>query len=191
MNISSRTGVSSKALIGIMLVAYILFTSGCASTAGSRNQTIMSGSTLHYERYSDIESAEKDMFLVSVQAQRAYQESRWLEAVSLYQQIVERVPNDAVTWFRLANTYAQQGAFERAIHAYEQSLALEKEQPKAWFNLSTAYLLNAKLAMMNAHMAVRSHDPAKVLIEARLQVLDDLVNNRLEESNGRLAGFPQ
>lgn len=191
MSIAFKTRFSTSALKGIMLVVCIVFTSGCASTTGSKNRPIKSGSTLHHDRFSDNESAEKDMFLVSVQAQRAYQESRWLEAVSLYQQIVERVPNDAVTWFRLANTYAQQGAFERAIHAYEQSLALEKEQPKAWFNLSTAYLLNAKSAMLNAHKAVRSHDPAKVLIEARLQVLDDLVNNRLEESNGSLAGFPQ
>ena len=54
-----------------------------------------------------------------------------MEAVQLYQRVVERVPNDADAWFRLANTYAQQGAYERAIHAYETSLFNNSQQPKA------------------------------------------------------------
>ncbi|MFK8082602.1 MAG: tetratricopeptide repeat protein [Granulosicoccus sp.] len=126
--------------------------------------------------------ARDDLFMVSLNAQRAYQESRWLDAVRLYQQIVEQVPSDAVAWFRLANTYAQQGAFERAVHAYEQSLAHDSEQPKAWFNLSTAYLLKAQSAMQQATTQMRSRDPAREMIDKRLQTLGNLIHRRVEEN---------
>lgn len=125
-----------------------------------------------------------DLFMVSVNAQKAYQQSRWLDAVRLYQEIVEHVPSDAIAWFRLANTYAQQGAFERAIHAYEQSLHHDNEQPKAWFNLSTAYLLNAQSAMQQAHARMRVGDPARVMITARVKTLENLIHGRVEEGVG-------
>lgn len=183
MTIPRITRLSSKTLNGIALIIVITLPSGCAMNTAANN--VLANSTQGIIKTSDRNSRHEDMFELSVQAQRAYNESRWIDSVRLYQQIVEHVPNDSVTWFRLANTYAQQGAFERAIHAYEQSLALDKEQPKAWFNLSTAYLLNAKSAMIHAHNGLRDHDPAKTMIESRLQALSHLVNDRLEEIYNR------
>lgn len=122
-----------------------------------------------------------DVFELTFAAEQAYQQSRWIEAVRIYQQIVEQVPHDADAWFRLGNIYAQQGVFERAIHAYESSLNYNSEQPKAWFNLSTAYLLNARAAMRGAHGRLRAGDPARSLIEARLISLDALVHGRFED----------
>ena len=116
-----------------------------------------------------------DLFVLSVNAQRAYQESRWLEAVTLYQQIVEHVPGDAVAWFHLANTYAQQGAFDRAIHAYEQSLKHDSDQPKAWFNLSTAYLMHAHSAMRQSHGRMRVDNESRSMVEQRMSALGELV----------------
>lgn len=127
--------------------------------------------------------ADIDLFMVSVNAQRAYQQSRWLDAVRLYQEIIEHVPADAVAWFRLANTYAQQGAFDRAIHAYEQSITHDSEQPKAWFNLSTAYLLNAQSAMQRSHTGMRKDDPARAMIDNRLHMLSNLIHGRVEQAD--------
>jgi tetratricopeptide (TPR) repeat protein len=124
-----------------------------------------------------------DLFLLSVEAQRAYKQSRWIDAVRLYQQLIEQVPSDAAAWFRLANTYTQQGGFDRAIYAYEQSLTYDADQPKAWFNLSTVYLLNAQNAMQQAHAGMRQGDPARAMIETRLQKLSQLIHSRLEEAN--------
>ena len=121
-----------------------------------------------------------DIFSLSVDAQRAYQQSRWFDAVRLYQEIVEHVPGDSTAWFRLANTYAQQGAYEHAVHAYEQSLLHDNEQPKAWFNLSTAYLLHAQSAMQHSQAHLASGDPARELIQRRMRMLDDLVLGRID-----------
>ena len=129
---------------------------------------------------SAMNTAEKsapsvDLFSLSVDAQLAYQESRWFDAVRLYQEIVHHVPKDATAWFRLANTYAQQGAYDRAIHAYEESLKYDVDQTKAWFNLSTAYVLHARSAMHRSGLLLAAGDPAKQMIQQRMDTLDALV----------------
>ena len=124
---------------------------------------------------ADQSEPKVDLFSISVDAQRAYQESRWFDAVRLYQEIVHYVPGDATAWFRLANTYAQQGAYDRAIHAYEESLKYDSDQSKAWFNLSTAYVLHARSAMQRSRSLLAAGDPAKQMIQQRMDTLDALV----------------
>jgi len=133
------------------------------------------------------DSYTSDVFKVSEIAEQAYRESRWTDAVRHYQQLTEKVPGDAYVWFRLANTYAQKGDFDQAIHAYEQSIERDALQPKPWFNLSTAYLLNAKVALLQSFETLRSGDPARNLIMRRIESIDKLMNQEMGEirvSNG-------
>lgn len=155
-----------KALICVLVLSLSL--AGCASSGKDIN--------------AGTQASSDDLFMLSVEAQRAYTQSRWIDAVRLYQQIVERAPTDSIAWFALANTYAQQGAFERAVYAYEQSLNYNPEQPKAWFNLSTAYLLNAQLAMQKSQQRMRASDPARTLVDRRMQVMQYLLHERFEEA---------
>ncbi len=159
-----------------VLFSVVIVISGCTTIQSSA--MVKSGSAM-----AQTKSASVDLFLMSVDAQQAYQQSRWLDAVRLYQEIVEHTPSDAIAWFRLANTYAQQGAFERAVHAYEQSLSHDAEQPKAWFNLSTVYLLNAQSSMRQSQVRMRPGDPARDLIEDRLRRVGTLLHGRMEESD--------
>jgi len=106
---------------------------------------------------------EVDLFLISVEAQRAYQQSRWFDAVRLYQKIVEHVPADP---------------------AYEQSLLHNQEQPKAWYNLSTAYLLRAQSAMHQSHSLLSGDNLARELIRERLQRLDQLMMESAVNTSG-------
>lgn len=155
-----------------LLIVISLIVSGCAGIPiGVSEKAPLTATAL----------PSKDVFSLSDKAQEAYTQSRWIEAVQLYQQVVEKVPNDADAWFRLGNTYAQQGALERAIHAYETSLINDSRQPKAWFNLSTAYLLNAQAAMRQSFDRMRANDPARALVDARLLELGELLHRRLEE----------
>lgn len=170
---SRELPVSNRLLhrsLAIVLGALLLGLSACSSTPSS---TVLS---------LPAQSGSYDLFAASRKAEQAYQQSRFIEAVQLYQDIVERVPTDADAWFKLGNTYVQQGAYERAIHAYQRSLGNEDEQPKAWFNLSTAYLLHAQHAMRNAHEKLRPQDPARLLIQQRLLELEQVMHGRVEES---------
>ncbi|MEE9321487.1 MAG: tetratricopeptide repeat protein [Granulosicoccus sp.] len=132
---------------------------------------------------NDLNAYSDEMFKLSSIADNAYRESRWIDAVRYYQRLTEQVPGDSYAWFRLGNTYSQQGAFDQAIHAYETSLENNKYQPKPWFNLSTAYLLNAQVAMQQAWQTLRTDDPARGMIEKRLRLLGELIHNRIEDGS--------
>lgn len=123
----------------------------------------------------------RDAFRLSDEADHAYRESRWIDAARLYGELTERISGDAYAWFRLGNTYAQQGDYARAIRAYEASLERDADQPKPWFNLSTAHLLHAQQAMLRARDRLRPDDPARTMIDARLAGLDALVHGRIED----------
>ena len=163
-------GFRRAPLIIILCGVFIVVLASCTNPL-SRKQSI-----IHMNMYSD------DVFDLSALADKSYQESRWIDAARQYQQLTEQVPQDAYAWFRLGNTYAQQGLYGRAIHSYEESIERNPEQPKPWFNLSTAYLLNAQIAMRKAWGKLRPGDPARQLIEQRLDLLKELVHSRIEDS---------
>lgn len=125
---------------------------------------------------------DTDVFDISSRAEVAYRDSHWIEAARLYEQLTRRVPEDPYVWFRLGNTYARQGAHDRAIPAYEASLSRNVKQPKPWFNLGTAHMLSARDAMIRARQALRPSDPAAAMIEQRLVVLESLIHGRIEDS---------
>ena len=123
-----------------------------------------------------------DAFALSELADQAYRESRWIDAVRHSEELTQRVPEDPYSWFRLGNTYARQGDYNRAIPAYEASLERNAAQPKPWFNLSSTYLLNAQQAMFRARAALRPGDPARRMLDQRLSILESLIHDRFEDS---------
>ncbi len=123
-----------------------------------------------------------DVFDLSSRADSAYEQNQWLDAARHYEKLTLKVPQDPYIWFRLGNTYARQGDYRQAITAYETSLSRNSRQPKPWFNLSTAYLLSAQAAMLRAMENLRSNDSARVMIERRLVVLDELMHQRIEDA---------
>lgn len=173
-----RIHVIFRNLVSVMC---FLGLSACATNGPADSE--FQSSIRDTDRYTD------DVFQLSATADRSYRESRWIDAARQYQQLTDRVPEDSYAWFRLGNTYAQQGAFEQAIHAYEASLARNAEQPKPWFNLSTAYLLNAQVAMTQAWEKMRPGDPARAMIERRMQGLNKLMHDRIEDMPLRTSGF--
>lgn len=166
LRVSRKNGCAAAGWLGIFL--YILGNIGCAVHPVSNEDRFLS-------------SGKGDVFELSRQADLAYQESRWLDAARMYQSLTEQVPQDAYSWFRLGNTYAQQGSYNQAIHAYESSLERNASQPKPWFNLSTAYLLNAQHALNQAWTQLRPDDPARVMIKQQLAMLQQLMHQRMED----------
>lgn len=164
-----------RALAATLVLGASVLIGACASTPRGAAPS----PTVEPTAYTD------DVFRLSSEADRAYRESRWIDAARQYRQLTDDVPSDAYAWFRLGNTYAQQGDYGRAIRAYESSLERDAGQAKPWFNLSTAYLLNARAAMMRAWGQLRPDDPARPMIERRLDALRELVHERIEDTPTR------
>lgn len=159
-----------KSVSGLLQAILCVALMGCGTNVRQKNSELQ-------------ETYTSDVFELSREADRAYQESRWLDAARMYQSLTEQVPQDAYSWFRLGNTYAQQGSYSQAIHAYESSLARNSSQPKPWFNLSTAYLLNAQHALTQAWQQLRSDDPARMMIQQQLALLQQLMHQRFEDTS--------
>ncbi len=157
----------NKCACSILCLA-VLTLSACASTPTESHLTAKN-------QYGD------DVFELSSLADRAYRESRWVDAARHYQQLTEKVPNDAYMWFRLANTYVQKGSFNQAIHAYEESISRDSMQPKPWFNLSTTYLMSAKAALLQSWQNLRPSDPARAIIRTRIDAIDTLMSDGMHE----------
>ncbi len=159
-------GIVADLRNALAALAILSLLAGCASTGGSIGHRKMRG---------------EEIFTLSAEADKAYRESRWLDAARQYQLLTEKVPNDAWAWFRLGNVHARQGNYDLAISAYESSLERNPRQAKPWFNLSTAYLLNARLAMMRAREHMNPDDPAAALIDQRLETLQGIIHQRIED----------
>lgn len=162
-----------KKTIALLFVS--LWVSACTIPSSSPPSSPLGGLPAQSSGYT------QDMFRVSEQAERAYRESRWTEASQHYQRLTEAVPNDAYVWFRLANTYVQKGEYNKAIHAYEQSIERDALQPKPWFNLSTTYMMSAKAALLQSWENLRPNDPARQLIMRRIEHIDAMMNQELGE----------
>ena len=168
---SARAPAGPRSVLLAAAVGLALLASGCANVPAART--------------APGAEARPDVFRLSADADRAYRESRWIEAAQRYGELTTRVPDDAYAWFRLGNVHARQGDYDRAIRAYEASLERDAAQPKPWFNLSTAYLLHAQVAMARARERLGPGDPARALIDARLAGLAALVHGRIEDTPTR------
>ncbi len=120
-------------------------------------------------------SANREPFELAKRASTAYENRNWFDAVRHYHALTEKIPEDAYSWFRLANSYVHQGDYDSAVEYYQQSLALDSAQAKTWFNLSTALLLRAKTALESSQQSLVHSDPATVLLDERLAALELLL----------------
>lgn len=123
---------------------------------------------------------ERTAFDLVAEADRAYLESRWLEAEQYYSAVIEEVPEDPYAWFRLGNTQLRQGRVDSAIHAFQEALKRDPQHAKTHYNLSTAYLLQASAALEHSGQSLRPQDPGKMAVEQRLQQLKKLINAPLD-----------
>lgn len=125
--------------------------------------------------------ANTQLFEVLKKADAAYSEANWLAAEQYYQQLIDKVPDDAYAWMRLGNTRLQQGRLKAAIIAYQESLRHDPEQPKPYYNLSTAYMLQAQQALEQARLKLQPQDPGLVLVTQRILGLQELTTSNAIE----------
>jgi tetratricopeptide (TPR) repeat protein len=146
----------------------VLLTSGCSTVEGTathRDYKKLGSNTSHNSLYQLMNEADN-----------AYNSEDWVQASNSYREVIETIPNDAYAWFRMGNALTQLGQYAQAVVAYETSLAADNGQFKAWFNLSTTHLLNAKVVTLNALRSIGMNDPSRNKVERRLDILTALLN---------------
>ena len=92
-------------------------------------------------------SHNTDLFALRDQAIASYQKGEYQQAVELYTQLVEAVPEDSELWFKKANAHAQLLQPVLAIESYQQAVLRNPKQYKAWRNMSIIHLRQAANAL--------------------------------------------
>ena len=95
---------------------------------------------------------------------------------TLYISVLRRVPNEAETWFRLGNLYANNNRPDPAAAAYNRALLADNGNSKAYHNLGIIRLRQAYAALLQGQLTV---DPT-----------DDVMVKRIDEMVEQMARVP-
>ncbi|WP_269532030.1 tetratricopeptide repeat protein [Chitinimonas sp. BJYL2] len=104
-------------------------------------------------------------------AEAAYQDGDDVRSEKLLQALLRTAPNDAETWFRLANLYARSDRPEQATEAYQRSLMLNPADSRAWHNLAVVRLRQAQAALTQAHATAGEDDTLRAKTAAMIDLL--------------------
>ena len=145
----------------IVTLITVFLVSACTSTGGKKTS--------------------KELFALLDKADNAYSDGNWLEAEMYYQQLLEKVPTDSYAWLRIGNARLQTGQIDAAIAAYNESITQNPNEPKPYYNLSTAYMLQAQRTLETAKDKMQSHDPGISLVNQRINGLKDLATGKYSD----------
>jgi len=126
----------------ILCISFIFSLSGCNGIAVKPDAET---------NEPNVETANLDLLTLRQQADTAYSNNELNTSASYYEELIRRVPEEPLHWFRLANIYVRTNRPQEAIDLYREALIRDPKYSKAWYNLSivqlkqTAYNLNEML----------------------------------------------
>lgn len=118
------------------------------------------------------------------EAASLYQDKEYAAAMPLYLQLVERVPNDAVAWFRVGNIHARQNQPEKAIEAYQRAVLLDPTLSRAWHNIG---IIRLRQAANSFTQSLEYIPPADPMFDREMRLSEGVLELL---KNGRPTGSP-
>lgn len=112
------------------------------------------------------------------EAQTAYAAEDWPAAEKAYRKLIDLVPAEAESWFRLGNVYVHLDRHFDAIALYKEALVREPGHMRAWHNLGITQLRLATNTFVEMQKYADSADP----VSQRARRIIDAVRKVLEES---------
>lgn len=105
------------------------------------------------------QSSKADIFEIERLAAEAYEKNQWVESEQHYSELVKRIPERALHWFRLGNVYARTQRPDAAIIAYREALLRDPKMAKAWYNMGVLQLRQAANSFNEFQIYVDTNDP--------------------------------
>lgn len=169
-----------RALLGLIIPALMLV-QGCAQLP----PTELPAAQLPPQK------AVEDPIELTRLGDQAYSQGQFNEAQHLYKTLTVIQPESFAAWFKLGNASLHQGLSDQAERAYLEALKHDSSDPKAWYNLATARLMNARRAILGAAENLQDSDPARQLAAQRLRALNELIFKNLGESAAQTETNPE
>lgn len=135
--------------------------------------TLLLSLTACNKQISKEETPKVDAFETERLAVAAYEDNNWLEGEKHYSELVRRIPENPVHWFRLGNIYARTQRPDAAIVSYREALVRNPEMTKAWFNMGVLQLRQAANSFDQLRVYADRDNP---LYPQGIQLLDGIVD---------------
>ncbi len=164
MNTSTSRAVWLRAATAVSAGVAAVLLAGCAMGAGQGGPMVQSP-----------QSGENDLL---TRPQFSANDGEAARTETLYISVLRRMPNEAETWYRLGNLYANNNRPDPAAAAYNRALLGDNGNSKAYHNLGIIRLRQAYAALLQGQMTV---DPTD---EAMVKRIDEIV-----EQLGRVPGL--
>lgn len=133
----------------------------------------------------DREAAKPDMFKLEQDADVAYQKGDLATSEKDYLELVKKIPEEPLHWFRLGNIYARTDRPDAAIVAYREAVLRNPQYSKAWYNMGIIQLRQAANTFNQMQVHTESKDP---LYAEGKRLMDDIlgiITNKNGESDSR------
>ena len=118
---------------------------------------------------------------------RAYAQKDYRAAALYLEEVVERVPSDSESWFRLGNAYSRTNRPRQAVAAYQQAVLKDSSHDRAWYNLG---IVQTRIAA-NSFLEMSEHlDAGNPLRGVALDMADALLETLEERSRPGAADAP-
>jgi tetratricopeptide (TPR) repeat protein len=117
--------------------------------------------------------SSNDLLDLERQAQQAYAKGNYARSSEYYAQLAARMPTDADTRYRLANSLAREGNRSLAIQTYREALLRDPQHARAWYNLMQLQAQELTLTAMEARRYLDRKNPgARTALERAEQLIE-------------------
>ena len=124
---------------------------------------------------------QADLFALRQQADQDYGDHHYEKALVAYRQLADRVPRDALIWFRLGNTHARLGQYPEAAAAYQRALARDPDLARAAYNLGVVRLHQALLRFQSLAQQAGAGDPLRALALRQAERLQAVLDGETDD----------
>jgi len=132
----------------------------------------------------DQEAANSDMFKLEHDADAAYQKGDLVTSETDYLELVKKIPEESLHWFRLGNIYARTHRPDAAIVAYREAVLRNPQNSKAWYNMGIIQLREAANTFNQMQVHTESKDP---LYSEGKRLMDEILGIMKNKNNEAVA----
>ena len=133
------------------------------------------------------ETPTVDVYETEQFAIAAYEKNDWGESEKHYSELIRRIPENPVHWFRLGNVYARTQRPDAAVVAYREALVRDPKMAKAWYNMGVLQLKQAA----NSFEQLRVYGDRDDALYKKSRALLNGIVELMQEKNSESKAAPQ
>ena len=147
----------------IILLSLIIFTSAC------------NVQNIQTDAEPEPEASLEDLITLRKNAEKAYQNADWENAIVFYEKMIKQVTKDAQPWFRIGNAHARLNRPVPALRAYQKALSLDSNNSKIWHNMGIVQLKLATNTFIEMQRHTTADDPLNIRANHVVNAISELL----------------